>query len=343
MAAVKSTRVPRVLVETYDAITTVTDAFCRDHLNGEYGELARLAAAALCRKRPSPLLRGKPTTWACGILYALGQVNFLSDKSEEPHMALGELCNLIGVGKSTASAKAKGVSGTLDLHHFHPDWTLPSLLAQDPVAWFIEVDGFIVDARTLPLDVQEAAFREGLIPHVPGAGERGTLVDRYRRLREIATEHQTRLAGRVLGGPAVDVAVRIGLVEDAGTVPSMELAELAPALDVTLFSKGIDGTSLAARYLDEVGGRLQGDHLTVVEALASARFSVFEVVERHPVAGVILRDLTAPGEVWLMDQGVEASVPSGYQLGLRLFQPAEFYMTTGVVGGRAPAPPIEES
>ncbi len=39
MAAVKPTRVPRVLVETYDAITTVTDAFCREHLNGEYGEL----------------------------------------------------------------------------------------------------------------------------------------------------------------------------------------------------------------------------------------------------------------------------------------------------------------
>ena len=187
------------MAETYDAITTVTDTFCRDHLNGEYGELARLASAALCRKRPSPLLRGKPTTWACGILYALGQVNFLSDKSEEPHMALGELCDLIGVRKSTASAKASVVSRALDLHHFHPDWTLPSLLAQDPVAWFIEVDGFIVDAHTLPLETQEAAFREGLIPHVPGAGERGTLVDRYRRLREIATEHQTRLAGRVLG------------------------------------------------------------------------------------------------------------------------------------------------
>ena len=148
-------------------------------------------------------------------------------------MALGELCDLIGVGKSTASAKASVVSRALDLHHFHPDWTLPSLLAQDPVAWFIEVDGFIVDAHTLPLETQEAAFREGLIPHVPGAGERGTLVDRYRRLRVIATEHQTRLAGRVLGGPAAAAAaVRIGLSEDAGTVSSMELAELAPALDV---------------------------------------------------------------------------------------------------------------
>jgi len=35
--------------------------------------------------------------------------------------------------------------------------------------------------------------------------------------------------------------------------------------------------------------------------------------------------------VWLMDQGFEASVPSGYLLALRLIQPAEFHMTTGVV------------
>ncbi len=32
-----------------------------------------------------------------------------------------------------------------------------------------------------------------------------------------------------------------------------------------------------------------------------------------------------------MDQGFEASVPPGYLLALRLIQPAEFHMTTGVV------------
>ena len=114
MAAIKSTRVPKALGEIYAVITTITDTFCRERLNEEYGELARFAAAALCRKRPSPLSRGKPKTWACGILYALGQVNFLPDKSFEPHMSLGELCELMGVGKSTGPAKAKVISDALD-------------------------------------------------------------------------------------------------------------------------------------------------------------------------------------------------------------------------------------
>ena len=77
---------PKAFGETYAAITAITDDFSREHLTEEYSELARVASAALCRKRPSPLSKGKPQTWACGILYALGQVNFLSDKSHEPTM-----------------------------------------------------------------------------------------------------------------------------------------------------------------------------------------------------------------------------------------------------------------
>ena len=100
-----STKVPKAFGETYAAITATTDDVCQAHLNEEYGELARFASAALCRKRPSLLSKGKPQTWACGILYALGRVNFLSDKSHEPSMALGELCDLMATGKSTASAK----------------------------------------------------------------------------------------------------------------------------------------------------------------------------------------------------------------------------------------------
>ncbi len=145
MAAIKSTKVPKAFGETYAVITTITDTICREHLNEEYGELARIATAALCRKRPSPLSRGKSKTWACGILYVLGQVNFLPDKSFEPHMSLGELCELMGVGKSTGPAKAKVISDALDLYQFHPDWTLPSLLEHSPFAWFIEVGGMYME------------------------------------------------------------------------------------------------------------------------------------------------------------------------------------------------------
>ena len=60
MKSARSTSVPKAMQATYDAITALTDAFCRDHLNEEYRDLARAMTAALCRKRPSPLASGQP-------------------------------------------------------------------------------------------------------------------------------------------------------------------------------------------------------------------------------------------------------------------------------------------
>jgi hypothetical protein len=91
MSAIKSIKVPKAFGETYAAITAITDDFCREHLNEEYSEPARFASAALYRNRPSLLSKGKLQTWACGIFYALGQVNFLSDKSHKGNVRLNRL------------------------------------------------------------------------------------------------------------------------------------------------------------------------------------------------------------------------------------------------------------
>jgi len=72
--------------ETFNAIVALTDAFCRAHLHEEYAQLARQATAALCRKRPSPLATGHLKTWACGIVYALGSVNFLFCQVQGEHV-----------------------------------------------------------------------------------------------------------------------------------------------------------------------------------------------------------------------------------------------------------------
>ena len=102
-----STSVPKSMRATYEAITVLTDAFCREYLNEEYRVLAQRMTAALCRKRPSPLTSGQPRTWACGIVYVLGQINFLTDPSTQPFMTTADLCAQFGVGQSTASAKAR--------------------------------------------------------------------------------------------------------------------------------------------------------------------------------------------------------------------------------------------
>ena len=173
MAKIASSKsVSKGMQATYETITTLTDAFCRDHLNDEYRELAQRMTAALCRKRPSPLTSGQPRTWACGIVYVLGQINFLTDPSTQPFMTTADLCARFGVGQSTASAKARVISQALDTSRLNPEWSL-SLLDRNPLVWMAEVNGFLVDLRDMPREVQQIAFDKGMIPYIPADPENG--------------------------------------------------------------------------------------------------------------------------------------------------------------------------
>ncbi|MBF0187896.1 MAG: hypothetical protein HQL50_08210 [Magnetococcales bacterium] len=152
----------------FGQITDLTDAFCHAHLTESYAELARTMTATLSRKRPSPLLKGRPKSWAAGVLYALGQINFLWDASFEPHMTATDLCAKIGVSQGTASGKAREISLALKTGQMDPEWTLlPERMDANPAVWMLEVDGIIVDIRRAAPELQDLAFEQGLIPYVP--------------------------------------------------------------------------------------------------------------------------------------------------------------------------------
>jgi hypothetical protein len=163
--------VPAKMKPIYEAIVGLTDAVCKEHLNDEYATLSRQLAAALARKRPSPIERGKPEVWACAVVYALGTVNFLFDKTNPPYMRADELCAAFGVSQSSGSAKAKLVRDLFDMFQFDPRWTLPSLVERNPLMWMLEINGMIVDIRYMPREVQEIAYRKGMIPYIPADKE----------------------------------------------------------------------------------------------------------------------------------------------------------------------------
>ncbi len=163
----KSLSVPESMLPHYEAIIALTDALCREKLNDEYAQLCREMAATLARKRPSPLVTGHISTWACAIAYTVGSVNFLFDKSEKPHIRADELCAWFGVSKSTGGNKSTQLKRILDIGIMEPRWTLPSRMENNFMAWSVMVNGLIVDARRLPRHLQEEAYRKGLIPYLP--------------------------------------------------------------------------------------------------------------------------------------------------------------------------------
>jgi hypothetical protein len=160
--------IPETTRPAYHAIVGLTDGFCRGHLDDEYGALCRKLAGMLARKRPSPLTSGKPESWASGIVRVIGWVNFLGDPSQPYHMKMTDIDRGLGVSEATGSAKSKTIRSLLKIRRFDPEWTLPSRKDENPLAWLIEINGLIVDARQTPREFQEEAFRRGLIPYIPG-------------------------------------------------------------------------------------------------------------------------------------------------------------------------------
>ncbi len=121
MSKKQSESVPSSVEPFYSAIVNLTDSVCKKHWNNEYAELSRRLAATLARKRPSPIIWGKPEIWACAIIYALGTVKFLFDKTQTPHMRADELCSVLGGGQSNGANKAKVIRDMLKMHPLDPN------------------------------------------------------------------------------------------------------------------------------------------------------------------------------------------------------------------------------
>jgi hypothetical protein len=153
--------------EAVQVVLGLIDQFCKEHLNDEYAVLCRKLAEKLGRKRPSPLLHGSPNAWASGIIRAVGGVNFLHDKSQTPYMRATDIDHYLGTSPSSGAAKLAAIRKMLKIHPLDPNWTLPSRQEDNPMVWMLNVNGFMMDVRHAPREVQEIAFNKGLIPYIP--------------------------------------------------------------------------------------------------------------------------------------------------------------------------------
>ena len=162
--------VPADLRSRFREIVRLTDQFADDHLNAEYEELCRDMAVVLCHT-DSPATRGKAESWAAGIVYTVGWVNFLTDPSQTPHMKADDIAKAIGVSAATMQSKSRVLREGLDLMRLDPNWTLPSRVDDNPMIWILKVNGLLMDIRDAPRGAQEQAYRQGLIPYIPADRE----------------------------------------------------------------------------------------------------------------------------------------------------------------------------
>ena len=63
---------------------------------------------------------------------------------------------------------------------------------------------------------------------------------------------------------------------------------------------------------------------------SQSRFAILGIERRHEIAGLIVRDVSSLGELWLMDEHLESSVDKGL-FATRLFSFDDFDITAGII------------
>jgi hypothetical protein len=72
----------------------------------------------LGRKRTKPLATGRLEIWAAAVVYTIGSMNFLFDKSFEPYVSSSEINEYFGTSSSTVAQKARTIRDMLKLSQY---------------------------------------------------------------------------------------------------------------------------------------------------------------------------------------------------------------------------------
>lgn len=162
--------VPPKYRERFVEMVELLNEFCDRYLNDEYKVVCRDMAFQMCQET-SPVLRGKAVSWASGVMYAVGRVNFLMDPNSDPHMSAEEIAAGFGVSPATMYAKQRVVRDGLELMPLDPDFTIASRVDGNPLIWMLTVNGYLMDIRHAPREAQVVAYENGLIPYIPADRE----------------------------------------------------------------------------------------------------------------------------------------------------------------------------
>ncbi len=141
--------------EREEKLLEITRAFCGEKLDDDYLQLCEKLIKKLGRKRDVPFQRGKLEIWAAAVIYAIGSINFLFDKSFEPYITHDQISEYFGTKNSTVSNKAREIKDMFNLWHFDPEFSTQRMVQNNPFNDLVIVDGLIVPIDTLPKDLQK--------------------------------------------------------------------------------------------------------------------------------------------------------------------------------------------
>ena len=159
---------------------------------------------------------------------------------------------------------------------------------------------------------------------------RAEVLTRYRHFREINKRHHSAVLNLLPKDTVISQARRIGLAQGK-TLVLDSIDDLNLVFDLLIYTAPKDRSRAIDRYARAARLAPETDEALVLEAMRRARFSIISSVRRHTVAGLIVKDLFRGFEFWLVDEGLESSLPDEAVLATRLYTLEGFAMTAGVL------------
>ena len=170
---------------------------------------------------------------------------------------------------------------------------------------------------------------QGDLQHQAPMASRDEVLARYRRLREIGKLHHSNAMAFVAGDAILQHGRRLGLARGRSFVLD-HMDELTLAVDLAVYTAPAGRSRAIDRYAGAASFPQDSDEAMVLKAKCESRFGIVVVQGRHPVAGLLVTDAFRDADIWLLDIGLEQSMPDGAMFATRYYQPAEFAMTAGV-------------
>jgi hypothetical protein len=161
------------------------------------------------------------------------------------------------------------------------------------------------------------------------SSSRDAVLARYRQLREISVRHHHQAMKFISGDTLLRQARRLGLARGK-TLFLEDMEEMNYVFDLALHTAAAGRSRAIDRYARSARLAARSDAALVLEAMRASRFSILVVERRHETAGLVATDVFRRAEVWLVDIGLERSMPDGGMMATRLFTPERFAMTAGV-------------
>jgi hypothetical protein len=159
-------------------------------------------------------------------------------------------------------------------------------------------------------------------------GSRAEIIDRYRKFRAISRRRNSGALKCMSSEAFMEQARRLGIVRGRTLILDSE-DELALVYDLALYSRQGGRKRPLDRYASSQRLLSDSDEARVLDAMVPARFALIRFERRHPEAGLIVTDLLRDKELWLVDEGLEASMPVGFNIATRVFSPEDFHMAAG--------------